>query len=105
MQVFLVILTALAVLVGALLIGFLVIDIFLRKREKPKTVQDRVTEERDTLAGNLEKLTAFIENESQFSKVSSTQQDLLKRQRLAMEAYKAILDARLENFATTKEAQ
>jgi hypothetical protein len=60
--------------------------------------QQRVVEERDELAGKLDRLMAFI-NEDQLAPLATAERERLTRQRGLMAQYRAVLDERIAAFA------
>jgi len=63
--------------------------------------QDRVYTERTALVEKIERLTAFLASEKMLS-LDPADQALLLAQRLLMQGYSQILDARIKRF-TSKE--
>ena len=59
--------------------------------------QARVIEERAELDARLTKLEAFLETEASRA-LPAADHEMLFRQRVAMDEYRAILDARIERF-------
>lgn len=77
----------------------------IKELEKPKTVYERVKEERDEVKERLDKLNKFLDKVFIEGTVfiSETQAHYLKEQREYMQGYLDTLDKRLEDFAKAEE--
>lgn len=60
--------------------------------------QQRVADEREALAGNVDRLAAFIRANSIFATLPVAEQDRLARQLAHMTAYLGVLDERIAAF-------
>jgi hypothetical protein len=61
--------------------------------------QQRVLFERQALAGNVDRLAAFIAHNAVFSTLPFAEQDRMTRQLAHMTAYLGVLDERIAAFA------
>lgn len=61
--------------------------------------QQRVIEERDELRGRLDRLNAFMADETRFTNVDAAEQDRMRRQQDAMMTYLSVLEERISAFA------